>query len=132
VTQDQLLRCAIDLLRAIGGSMSSEKIRRIEWWSRQQSALKAAAESADSFGSLVSVMGEKLQIDVATNSSALQVAELASRVDDVPAFIRYCEREALFIVAMAQAEAAERREEREQTQGDVVDHYGAPNLQPED
>lgn len=109
VDQDQQLRCALDLVRAMSGSMSSDQIRRIEWWSRIKSALEAAAQSADSFGSLVSTMATKLQIDVTTIEAGERIADLARRVDDVPAFIRYCDCEALYIVALAQAESQERR-----------------------
>lgn len=130
--RDQLLRCGVDLCRAMGGSMSSEKIRRVEWWSRQKSALETAAQSADSFGSLVSIMADKLQIDVTTVDGGCDLADLAARVTDVPAFIRYLERESLFVVAIAQAEASERRAKREAQGVDLVAQYGAPNLQPQD
>ena len=130
--QDQQLRCAIDLVRAMSASMS-EKIRRIEWWSRLKSALETSAQSADSFGSLVSTMAARLQIDVTTIEAGERIADLANRVDDVPAFIRYCDREAMYIVALAQAEAKQRRAQREEHGDmDIVDHYGAINLQPEE
>lgn len=130
--QEQKLRCAIDLVRTMMASASSDNIRRIEWWSRAKTALETAALRADSFGSMVSVMARKLQIDVTTIKTAERVAELAVRVDDFTAFSRFCATEALYVVAIAQAESKERRDERERTQGDVVDHYGAPNLQPDE
>lgn len=130
--QEQHLRCAVDLVKAMGRSMSTEKVRRLEWWSRQKSALETAATSADSFGSLVSMMADKLQIDVTTVATAQKLAELAKRVDDPPEFIRYCERQSIYIIAIAQAESQDRRAAREQTHGDIVDHYGSPNLQPEE
>lgn len=129
------LRCAIDLVRMMMSSASSEKIRRIEWWSRAKTALATAAASADNFGSMVSVMGRKLQIDVTTNATATELAALSVRIADFEAFRRFCERDALYAVAIAQAEAEERRAKRNQTPGaagDVVDHYGTPHLQPKD
>jgi len=122
----------------MGGSMSSEKIRRIEWWIRQKSAVESAAQSADSFGSLVSMMADKLQIDVTTVETGHHLADLAERVTDVPAFIRYLEREAIYVIAMAQAEASARRDERNRKQAeagdpnDVIAMYGATNLQPKE
>lgn len=130
--QDQKLRCAIDLVRTMMSSASSDHIRRIEWWSRAKTALETAAMRADSFGSMVSVMARKLQIDVTTIKTGERVAELAERVDDFAAFAKFCATDALYVVAIAQAESKERREERERTHGDVVDHYGAPNLQPKE
>lgn len=130
--QDQKLRCAIDLVRTMMASASSDHIRRIEWWSRAKTALETAAMRADSFGSMVSVMARKLQIDVTTIGTGERVAELAALVDDFTAFSKFCATDALYVVAIAQAESKQRREERERTQGDVVDHYGAPNLQPDE
>lgn len=130
--QEQKLRCAIDLVRTMMGSASSDNIRRIEWWSRAKTALQTAALRADSFGSMVSVMARKLQIDVTTVKTAERVAGLAVLIDDFTAFAKFCATDALYIVAIAQAESKQRREERERTEGDVVDHYGSPNLQPDE
>lgn len=133
MTRDEMLRQAIDLVRAMMGSASSEKIRRIEWWSRAKTALETAARSSDSYGSMVSVMGRKLQIDVTTIATAEYVARVGLAAgDDFEAFRRFVAAEALYIVAIAQAERNQRRDAREQTTGDVVDYYGAPNLQPDE
>lgn len=130
--QDQKLQCAIDLVRTMMSSASSDHIRRIEWWSRAKIALETAAARADNFGSMVSVMARKLQIDVTTIATGERVAELATRIDDFAVFSKFCATDALYVVAIAQAESKQRRGERERSQGDIVDHYGAPNLQPED
>lgn len=122
---NERLRAAIDLVRAMMGSASSDKIRRIEWWIRARNALETAATSADSFASMVSTMGRKLQIDATTISTARVVADLAHAVaSDFEAFRRYCEREHLFIVAIAQAEAAERRAARDANPNPDPDDLG--------
>lgn len=114
MTPEEQLRAAVDLVRSMMSSASSEQIRRIEWWSRAKSALETAAQSAGSFSSMVSVMGRKLQIDVTTIATGLEIASLALVVEsDFESFRRYCEREALYIVAIAQSESAARRDERE-------------------
>lgn len=114
MTPDEQLRQAINLVRAMMGSASSEKIRRIEWWSRAKSALETAAMSSDNFGSMVSVMGRKLQIDVTTISTSQEIAEVAGVVaSDFESWRRFVATEALYVVAIAQAEAAARRVERE-------------------
>lgn len=118
LTPEQHLRIAVDLIRTMMASASSEQIRRIEWWSRAKSALETAAESASSFSSMVSAMGRKLQIDVTTVNTGAEVARLAVVIgDDFEGFRRYCARESLFAAAIAQAEAQERRAARERAGG---------------
>lgn len=132
--QEQRLRFAIELVRTMMSSASSDNIRRIEWWSRAKTALETAALRADSFGSMVSVMARKLQIDVTTIVTGERIAALSGSVghpDEFAPFAAFCAKESIYIVAIAQAEAAGRRAERERTQGDIIDHYGAPNLQPQ-
>lgn len=103
--QEQHLRNAATLVRAMMASASGEKIRRIEWWQRAKSALETAAMSADSFPSMVSAMARKLQIDVTTTTTGLDVANLALAVEpDFESFRRFCEREAIYVVAIVQAE----------------------------
>src|SRR5690606_17849209 len=98
--QEQHLKNAATLVRAMMASASSEKIRRIEWWQRAKSALETAAMSADSFSSMVSAMARKLQIDVTTTTTGLDVANLALAVEpDFESFRRFCEREAIYVVA---------------------------------
>lgn len=119
MTDDQKLRTAIDLVRALMRSTDSRKIRRIEYWSRAKSALETAAMSADSFSSLVSKMGHKLQIDCTTKTSGEIVGELAVAVGaDFEAFRRYCAAESLYIIAICQAESKARAAEWEQKQED--------------
>lgn len=113
MTPDEQLRQAIDLVRAMMGSASSEKIRRIEWWSRAKSALETAAMSSDNYGSLVSTMGRKLQIDVTTISTAQGLAAIGLAVaGDFESWRRFLATEALYVVAIAQAESAERKAKR--------------------
>lgn len=112
LTDEEKLRIAIDLLRAMLSSTSPERVRRIDWWTRARSALETAASVADSYGSLVSKMGERLQIDALTPNTSAQVADLAPRVEaDFEAFRAFLEREALYVVAIARAESKRRRAE---------------------
>lgn len=114
MTDDEKLRAGIDLVRAMMGSASTDKIRRIEWWSRAKTALETAAASAGSYGSMVSTMGRKLQIDVTATYTGEAVARVGLAVAaDFEAFRRYCEREALYVVAICQAESKERKSEWE-------------------
>lgn len=114
MTDDDLLRIAVDLIHTMMASASSENIRRIEWWSRARTALETAAQSSDSFASMVSVMGRKLQIDVTTKASGIEVARLAVVVgSEFEAFRRFCDRQALYVAAIAQSESDARKTRRE-------------------
>lgn len=122
MTPDEQMRQAINLVRAMMGSASTDKIRRIEWWSRAKSALETAAMSSDSFGSLVSTMGRKLQIDVTTISTGEQIATVGLAVaSDFETWRRFCATEALYVVAIAQAESKERKELWEAEQAGMVE-----------
>lgn len=111
MTDDDKLRAAIDLVRAMMRSASTEKIRRIEWWSRAKSALETAAASSSSYGSMVSAMARKLQIDATIIDTGEVIGQLAAVVGaDFDAFRRFCEREALYVVAICQAEGKARKE----------------------
>jgi hypothetical protein len=91
-------------------SASTDRIRPKDWWNRAHSALYAAAAMADSFGSMVSIMGRKLQIDAYTARSATGIRELDAELEDFESFRRVCESDALYIVADAQVMRAEERE----------------------
>lgn len=108
---DKQLDLGAQLVRAMMGSASSDKIRRIEWWSRARSALETAASAADSYGSLVSVMGRKLQIDVTSPYTASELLAIRNEVADFEGWRRFLAAESLYVVAMAQAAAQERRAE---------------------
>lgn len=114
MTDDEQLQAAIELVRAMMSSASAKHIRPIEWWSRAKSALETAATCADSFGSLVSTMGRKLQIEVTRVWTGQEIVRLAHVVgSDFETWRRYVVAEALYVVAIAQAESKERRAARE-------------------
>lgn len=111
MTHDEMLRAGVTLVRAMMRSASTDKIRPIEWWTRAQTALVAAAESSSTFSALVSRMGKALQIERLSTESSGDVVWLADDVAaDFDAFVRFCSEEALYIVALAQAERKQERE----------------------
>lgn len=127
LTEEQHLKNAALLVRAMMSSASSEKIRRIEWWERAKSAIETAAMSSDSFPSLVSTMARKLQIDCTTIATASDIVLLGEVVaHNFEAFRRFCERHAVYIVALVQAEKKAARDAKQQTAdesdgGDVIE-----------
>lgn len=111
-TPDDLDR-AVALVLAMMSSASTERIRPVDWWVRAKSALETAAASCHDYASLVSIMGRKLQIEATTAATAAALARIDAEVRrDFERFRRVCERQALYIVALAQDARAEARAQR--------------------
>lgn len=95
----------VSLVRAVMRSASSDVIPRMEWWSRAKTALEVGATCAHDFAEMVSIMGGKLQIDAFTSSTAETVKQLSVELaESFEEFRRFCEANALYVVAIAQAE----------------------------
>lgn len=126
----QKLALAVRIVRSMMSNASSERIRRIEWWSRAQSALKTAAQSTDNFGSFISKMASKLEIDVTTIASGQEIValgnELGDDVDTVDDWLRFCDEQAVYIVAEVQAASQERRAQRERQAKHIDDFMVNP------
>lgn len=104
MTDDQKLQAATELVRAMMRSVPPKTIRAIDWWERARNALEIAAMSSSSFSSLISEMGRKLQIVATRKVSGVIVADIDTLIGPhFEAFRSYCEREALYIIAMCQA-----------------------------
>lgn len=119
MTDEKMHLAGKALVQTMMRSASIDKIRPLDWWTRARSALEGAARSSSSFSGLVSAMARKLQIDAAGPETSTDLAFLADEVPaaDFPAFRRFCEREALYIVAMARASSEERKAEWKAKQG---------------
>lgn len=104
----------VRLVLAVMRSASTEKIRPVDWWTRAQSALHSAAAMSQSYGHMVSVMGHKLQISTFNQHSAVEISTIGAAIEDFEAFRFECERDALYIVAEAQARRQIERELKEQ------------------
>lgn len=107
---------ATRLVLAVMRSASTDKIRPIDWWTRARTALEAAAATAETYSHMVSEMARHLQIDSYSAASSRSISEIGTpfRVTpgDFAPFARVAERDAPYIVAMAQMQRAEEREER--------------------
>lgn len=112
--EERLLCLATDLLLAVMDSVSREKVRPQDWWTRARSALETAAGFAEGFSHLISVMCQKLQIDALRRQSSSCLCsieqQLAGEVDE---FLRLLERDAVYIVARAQVRRQEERDARD-------------------
>lgn len=108
---EQVNDLAIDLVLSMMASV--DKISALNWWPRAKSALETAADAASSWPQMVSKMAAKLTIDATTNATANSIAKLGEKLREEKAFEKFrsiCRRDAVFIVAMAQARRDEQRQ----------------------
>ena len=103
----------VRLVLAVMRSASTEKIRPVDWWTRAQSALHSASAMSQSYGQMVSIMGHKLQIATFQRNSAIEISSIGVSIEDFERFRFECERDALYIVAEAQARRQLERESKE-------------------
>lgn len=112
-TEEQLVADAVRLQLALLGSASTSVISPKHWWDRAASAMETAASAADSLSSFVSRAAKKLQIDVLTESSSAEVADLATTYGDCDAFEQlraFIAQDVIYITAMSRAEKAAARQ----------------------
>ena len=102
-----LERWAIQLIKAISSSMDSDRVDPRKWWQRLRTALERASRTGRSWSHMVSVMAKQCQIDALKPGSANSICSLEQPAADAGLFERFrrvCERDALYLVAMAEAE----------------------------
>lgn len=112
-------RAATSLVLAMMRSASTERISPMNWWPRAKSALETGAAMATTYRTMISSMGRKLQIDATALSTSREISLLGAALAEAgdETFERWramCERDALFLVAMAQAERDLQREALDQ------------------
>lgn len=110
--EDRLTETAVDLVLSVMASASTKKIAATEWWPRAKSALETAASEATSWQHMVSAMCKKLQIETLTANSANSVCSIELRGDEFNSFRALCERDAVYMVALAQSKRVEQRAEK--------------------
>lgn len=105
LTMDDMNTLGARLVLAMMRSVDPDVIKPLDWWGRARTALETAAQSSDHYSGMISAMGKKLQIDVLREESGAEVLlighEVAAQFDD---FRRHLDTEALFVVAIAQAQ----------------------------
>jgi hypothetical protein len=110
-SDEVLTRLAVELVLTVMRSASTDDIRPIDWWPRARAALEVGAAEADSFPHLVSRMGSKLSIEAYREASSRLLKGIGQSIGEGwPRFRELARRDALYIVAMAQAERARIKE----------------------
>lgn len=108
---DVLQALAVDLTLTIIKSVNYERIRPLDLWPRIQNALRGAAIRGQTFGDMIAIMGQKLLIDTYIENTSISIHKIGEEVNKhgFEKFRDICEREALYIVAEAQALKALRK-----------------------
>lgn len=99
---DLAIRFVLGMLRSANPDVIGPK----RWWERAKTALETAANAADGWPQMVSRMGSKLQILAPLAVTAKEVSFIGARFSTPEDFERFrylCQRDALYIVAMARA-----------------------------
>ena len=105
---------AVEWLRAAMKSASTDTIDPRDWWERARTALVTAASTAETWPQMVARQLGKLQVKATVETTATAVRVLGEQLVELgpaawPRFRVLCERDGLYIAAMAQAlNAAER------------------------
>jgi len=99
-------RLGCRLVMAMRRAIDPEKIAPLDRWTRLRSALETAAAAAQDWPQMVSEMARKLQIHTLPDHAASSICSLAGEATaDWQPFREACEREALYVIALAQVEA---------------------------
>lgn len=112
-TDDVLTDLAVNLVLGLMRSANPEIIRPVDWWPRAKKALVVSASIAESYPSMISKYLDKIQAPAPTAETSKVIVETQNTLSSLgevwERFRFLCERDALFIVAMAQAEKQLRR-----------------------
>jgi len=97
--------------------VDSHVVKPKDWWERARTALVTAAAVADTWPQMVSRQLAKLQVRATAPQTAESVEIIGKQFVELgPAawsrFRALCERDALYIVAMAQAASSKAKKER--------------------
>ena len=115
MNDEQITDLAVNLVLCMMSSASTDKIRPLDWWPRAKSSMVRAADTAETWSHMISKMADKLQIDTLSNRTALSIKKLGRQLQADEAFNRFrsiCRRDAIYIVAMAQAKRDEQKRDK--------------------
>lgn len=111
-SEQELNELAIEAVLAVMASASTDKIKPIDWWTRARTALETSASVAETWTEMAAKLADKLEIEAFTESSSHRLVFLANGIAEAPfsAFRAHCERNAVYVVAMAQVRRSIQRE----------------------
>ena len=130
MNDQELTGIAVDFVLTMMSSASTDNIRPLDWWTRARSALEVSAAVAESWPQMVAKFGSKVQIVAVKGKTSHKLAHLGKGLSegDFDRFRYLAQRDALFVVAMAQVKRDSQKEVRKQDTA----HYGERALVAED
>lgn len=114
MTEEEAADVAVNLVLAMMASVPQDTIRAVDWWPRAKSALETAADAAGSWQHMVSKMAAKLGVNATRLSTADMLVSIGHQLSGAgfERFQKVARRDAVFIVAMAQAKRIEQRKQK--------------------
>ena len=99
---------AVEWIRAAMKSASTDTIDPRDWWERARTALVTAASTAETWPQMVARQLGKLQVKATVETTANAVRVVGEQLTELgpaawPRFRALCERDGLYIAAMAQS-----------------------------
>lgn len=126
---DVLDRATIDLIFALRDSLTDDGPSRIDFWSggRAISALEAASAGASCASEAITIAARKLQIPQINKHHAKAVKKIAAIIDeDYPAWASHVNRNAVYILALADIERIEQRAKAVEEKKPAKEKIAAP------
>jgi hypothetical protein len=120
-TENLYMDLAIEMVLAMMSSADLDTIGAMNWWPRARAALAAGVAAGSTMAGMVSVMGDKLQIQVLSNRSAERIRAVELKIQDFEQFQSLVDAQGLYIVARAQLAAAETRAARQDPKNGQLD-----------
>lgn len=117
-TELKEIQAAATLVLALMSSVPQGTISPIRWWERAKSALSSASERTYDWPAMVSAMCDSLGISSLQKRSASAIYSLASDWSEAEAFERLrarCERDAVYVVAIARMRRDEQKKKQSKT-----------------
>lgn len=114
-SDEELMQRAVDLVLHMMSNASTDNIRPIDWWPRAQSALAAATARARTWGELVTIMAEKLEIGTLRNATASSICSFEPGKQMLRQFRRVVMMQDVYIIALAQVERERQRQEAKES-----------------
>lgn len=106
------------LILSVLSSVPHGSISPLRWWERAKSALMTAAERTYDWPAMVSAICDSLGVGTLRKNAARSISSLGEEWAETDAFERLrsrCERDAVYIVALARMSRDEQKRRRERT-----------------
>lgn len=112
-----LTDAAVELVVGFMRSADTDIIRPVDWWPRAKTALIVSAAVAETYPAMVSKFLGKIQVPAPRKETTQVIAAVGAQLtewgpDAWERFRFLCERDALYIVAMAQVMNQQRKEKQ--------------------